>query len=70
MLHGIFIWGFYIYWDVFLVFLVIMNGGGSLPHPQALGFHPDDVPFEPLSERVVPRNSDPSVVWNILSFAC
>jgi hypothetical protein len=54
--------GFYIYWDVFLVFLVMMNGGGSLPHPQAPDFHPSDVPFEPSSERAIPRNSDPSVV--------
>jgi hypothetical protein len=54
--------GFYICWDVFSVFLVMMNGGRSLPHPQALGFHPGDVPFEPLSERVIPRNPDPSIV--------
>jgi hypothetical protein len=59
MLHGIFIWGFYIYWDVFSVFLVTMNGSGSLLHPQAPGLHPSDVPFEPSSEREI---ESPSLV--------
>ena len=61
--------GFHIYWDVFSVFLVTMNGDG-LPQPQELGFHPVDLPFTPSPDRAVPRHLDPSIVWNILSFTC
>jgi hypothetical protein len=59
--------GFYIYWDVFSVFVVTMNGGG-LPWPQEPGFHPGDLPFAPWLDRAVPRHPDPSIVWNILCF--
>jgi hypothetical protein len=34
--------GIYIYWDIFLVYLVTMNGGG-LPQLQKPGFHPSDL---------------------------
>ena len=53
----------------FSVFLVTMNGDG-LPQPQELGFHPVDLLFAPSPDRAVPRHLDPSIVWNILSFAC
>ena len=53
--------GVYIYWDVFLVFLVMMNGGG-LPQPQEPGFHPEDLPFASSPDRAVPRHPDPSIV--------
>jgi len=46
----------------FFSFLVMMNGGGSLPHPQAPCFHPSDVPFKPSTEKAIPRNPDPSIV--------
>jgi hypothetical protein len=59
----------YIYWDVFLVYLVMMSGGRLLP-PQEPGFHHGDLLFVPSSDRAVPRYLDPSIVWNILSFAC
>ena len=53
----------------FFSFLVTMNGGG-LPQPHEQGFHPGDLPFTPSSDRAVPHHLDPSIVWNILSFAC
>ena len=53
----------------FSVFLVMMNGGG-LPPPQEPDFHHDDLPFVPSPDRAVPRQPDPSIVWNILSFTC
>jgi hypothetical protein len=59
----------YIYLEVFLSFLGMMNGGGVLA-PQALGFYPGDLPFAPSSDRAVPRFPDPSIVWNILIFTC
>ena len=34
------------------------------------GFHPSDLPFAPSPDRAIPRHPDPSIVWNILSFAC
>jgi hypothetical protein len=71
-IHDTFIW--YIYMGVlyllgcFSVFLVMMNGGG-LPQPQELGFYHGNLSFAPSSDRAVPRYPDPSIVWNILSFA-
>ena len=71
----IYIVAWYIYMGVlyllgcFFSFLVTMNGG-RLPQPQEPGFHHGDLPFTPSPDRAVPRYPNPSIVWNILSFAC
>jgi hypothetical protein len=61
ILHGI--------WKFFSIFLGMMNGGG-LPLPREPGFHPGALPFAPPPNRAVPHFPNPSIVWNILSFAC
>jgi hypothetical protein len=53
----------------FFSFVVMMNGGG-LFQPQELGFHPGNLSFAPSTDMVVPHQLDPSIAWNILSFAC
>jgi hypothetical protein len=57
----------YIYLEVFLSFLGMMNGGG-LSTPQALGFYHGDLPFAPY--RAVPHFPDPFIECNILIFTC